>query len=853
MEESLECLVERVKQEVFSPSADIYSFLPSSAYETAWVAMIPNPERRRRPMFPNCLIWMLRNQNDGGSWGELDLTIDCLTATLACTIALKTWNVGYINIEKGLKFLHAHTEKVLMKHHGGIPRWFAIIFPGMLELAKAKGLEVFPQGYTGVVEDIFNEREKIFKMEETSCGGHHLPLSLYLEALPAIYRGKHEDILKHKREDGSLFHSPSATACAFMITGDGDCKEYLEAIVQRCGHGVPPAYPVDQDLIKLCMMDHLMRLGCGEHFTKEIGDAMDHIYWNWVTEELQPSNVHDLPLQIFKDFLTFQLLRKHGHRISPERCCWFMRDPQMLLHIEENYQDFLGAMYAVYIATHLMFPEEPEFENAKTFSKKILQKGLPGKDVKDHPSALSDLQEEIEHELKHLWLARMDHLEHRTYIERTKGYNIWIGKSSSCRLTCSDDIIQLAIKNFMTRQSVYRTELEELKRWSKDTGLANMGFGRENTSYCYFVAATPIFLLLDSEVRKIIAKSAILVTVADDFFDEHGSLDELQCLTQAVQRWEGEGLSGHSKVIFETLDDLVCDIALKIFNQQGHDMKTLLQDFWREAFDVWLTESEWSRIKHAPSIDEYLRVGTLSIAIQAMYLPACYLASPKHPQSSSGTRYSKITKLLMLSTRLLNDIQSYEKEMKDGKLNMVPLYLKANPEANIEDSIAYIQNKLERFEKQLLEITMVDSNAEVPKEWKQIHLCALKGFQMLFNTFNAFDSPTALLQDITMAFYEPLAMDSQRMLLPTFVLNAHESIKENTGRLMDDSSKKEVKTQGQLQGMNGKIVYNSRAIPSKIKQSLYYVRPKCLLGLRRPSSCMFLAVPPNSPSPLLKM
>ncbi|XP_038981715.1 S-linalool synthase-like isoform X3 [Phoenix dactylifera] len=772
MEESLECLVERVKQEVFSPSADIYSFLPSSAYETAWVAMIPNPERRRRPMFPNCLIWMLRNQNDGGSWGELDLTIDCLTATLACTIALKTWNVGYINIEKGLKFLHAHTEKVLMKHHGGIPRWFAIIFPGMLELAKAKGLEVFPQGYTGVVEDIFNEREKIFKMEETSCGGHHLPLSLYLEALPAIYRGKHEDILKHKREDGSLFHSPSATACAFMITGDGDCKEYLEAIVQRCGHGVPPAYPVDQDLIKLCMMDHLMRLGCGEHFTKEIGDAMDHIYWNWVTEELQPSNVHDLPLQIFKDFLTFQLLRKHGHRISPERCCWFMRDPQMLLHIEENYQDFLGAMYAVYIATHLMFPEEPEFENAKTFSKKILQKGLPGKDVKDHPSALSDLQEEIEHELKHLWLARMDHLEHRTYIERTKGYNIWIGKSSSCRLTCSDDIIQLAIKNFMTRQSVYRTELEELKRWSKDTGLANMGFGRENTSYCYFVAATPIFLLLDSEVRKIIAKSAILVTVADDFFDEHGSLDELQCLTQAVQRWEGEGLSGHSKVIFETLDDLVCDIALKIFNQQGHDMKTLLQDF---------------------------------------------------------------------------------KEMKDGKLNMVPLYLKANPEANIEDSIAYIQNKLERFEKQLLEITMVDSNAEVPKEWKQIHLCALKGFQMLFNTFNAFDSPTALLQDITMAFYEPLAMDSQRMLLPTFVLNAHESIKENTGRLMDDSSKKEVKTQGQLQGMNGKIVYNSRAIPSKIKQSLYYVRPKCLLGLRRPSSCMFLAVPPNSPSPLLKM
>ena len=73
--------------------------------------------------------------------------------------------------------------------------------------------------------------------EEISCGGHHLPFPLYLEALPSIYQGKHEDILKHKREDGSLFHSPSATACAFIITGDRDCKQYLEAMVQRCRRG----------------------------------------------------------------------------------------------------------------------------------------------------------------------------------------------------------------------------------------------------------------------------------------------------------------------------------------------------------------------------------------------------------------------------------------------------------------------------------------------------------------------------------------------------------------------------------------------------------------------------------------
>ncbi|KAG1347133.1 putative S-linalool synthase-like [Cocos nucifera] len=534
------------------------------------------------------------------------------------------------------------------------------------------------------------------RREETSCDGHHLPLPLYLEALPAIYQGKHEEILKHKREDGSLFHSPSATACAFMITGDTDCKQYLEALLQRCGRG--------------------------------------------------------------------------------ERFCWFMNEPQMLLHIEENYQDFLGAMYAVYRATHLMFLEEPELENAKTFSKKILQKGLPSEDLKDSLLVLSDHQKEIEHELKHLWLARMDHLEHRMYIERSKGYNLWIGKSSSYRLTCPNDIILLATKNFTTRQSIYRTELRELERWSKDTGLANMGFGRERTSYCYYICAAPISLPLDSEVRKVAAKCATLVTVADDFFDEHGSLDELQSLNEAVQRWEGKGLSGPSKVIFDTLDDLVCDITLKIFNQHGHDMKTLLQDF---------------------------------------------------------------------------------KEMKDGKLNMVPLYMKENPEANIQDSVAYIKNILERLKKQMLEIIMTDDNTEVPKEWKQIHLCVLKAFQMLYNTQNAFDSPTALLQDISMAIYEPLAMDDQRTLLAPFVLNANESNKENTGRsILDDTPEKElsVKADARLQGVNNrKKVYNSRGMPSKIQQSLYHVRPKRLLRVRCPSSYMLLAVPSVSPSPLLRM
>lgn len=80
--------------------------------------------------------------------------------------------------------------------------------------------------------------------------------------------------------------------------------------------------------------------------------------------------------------------------------------------------------------------------------------------------------------------------------------------------------------------------MEILIRWSKDLGLSNMGFGRENTTYCYFAsaAASSSQLPYNSEVRLVAAKSAIVITVADDFFDMEGSMDELEILTEAVRR-----------------------------------------------------------------------------------------------------------------------------------------------------------------------------------------------------------------------------------------------------------------------------------------------------------------------------
>ena len=63
-----------------------------------------------------------------------------------------------------------------------------------------------------------------------------------------------------------------------------------------------------------------------------------------------------------------------------------------------------------------------------------------------------------------------------------------------------------------------------------------MGFGREKTTYCYFAVAASCSLPYDSDVRMFVAKSGIIITVADDFYDMKGSLTELQTLTEAIRR-----------------------------------------------------------------------------------------------------------------------------------------------------------------------------------------------------------------------------------------------------------------------------------------------------------------------------
>ncbi|GLT77211.1 hypothetical protein SLA2020_488190 [Shorea laevis] len=775
---SIQALVREIKEEMFS-DIDPYTFVSPSAYDTAWLAMIPDPrDPTGRPMFKGCLDWVLNNQREDGFWGECDghgmPTIDSLPATLACVIALKKWNVGTREVQRGLAFVNENTEKLLGDH---FPRWFAIVFPGMVDLALEVGLEIAFPKQLGLSMNIFGERQSILEREEL-VGEQFPPLLSYLEVLtPTDDKLIEESITKDLSLDGSLFQSPAATARAFMATGKRECLVYLQSLVQRCPNGVPPTYPMDEDLIQLCLVHQLQRLGLADHFTQEIDHILGHIHRNYQNQESRGGSRSASATQLHKDSLAFRLLRMHGYTISPWSFCWFLNEKKFQDHIEKNYEFFSSVMLNVHRATDLMFPGEYELEEARSFSRKLLEKSV------SIGNGDWSFLKKIEHELSVPWITRLDHLEHRIWIEDKDMNALWVRKTSFHRLSSfqNEKLKKLATADYELRQSIYRIELKELTRWFKKWGLVDLGFAREKTIYCYFAIAACNSLAYDSVVRMMVAKSAILITIADDFFDSHGSLHDLNTLISAIQRWDGKNLYGHCKTIFDVLDDLVKEIAAKHLLSHGSDITNHLQRIWYETFDSWLVEAKWSRNHHVASMEEYLTTGMTSVGAHTMVLPTSCLLTPSLPNHKlQPNKYETLTKLLMLTTRLLNDSQGYQREEEQGKLNIVLLYLKENPGADIKDSIAYVKGILERKQKELLQHALIDGISDLPKQCKHLHLSCLKVFGMFYHASNRFDSEdTKIVKDIQQAIYNPIDVGRTSKVLTKKSLTSYSRSKEH--------------------------------------------------------------------------
>ncbi|KAJ8762637.1 hypothetical protein K2173_010658 [Erythroxylum novogranatense] len=729
--------------------------LSVSSYDTAWVAMIPSLNSPERPCFPHCVKWIMDNQLSDGSWGlshqHRFLVKDKLSSTLACILALKLWNMGEQQINKGLEFIESNSAS-LTDANQHTPIGFNIIFSGMVEYAKELNLSLpLELRETGVV--LLKRDLELRSGFDGNLEGRKAYLAYVSEG---IRKSQNWDmIMKYQRKNGSLFNSPSTTAAAFIQLHDDRCFHYLCSLLDKSGNAVPTTYPLD-DYARLCMVDTLIRLGIDRHFREEIKFVLDETYQYWLQGE------EDIFLDVATCAMAFRLLRANGYDVSSDVLSRFSED--QFLNSYQGYLRDTGAALELYKASQMLYPSELHLEKQLSWTSQFLEQGILN--GSNYVGRLNQYAiTEVHDALKFPQHADLDRLVNRRSIEHYNVDNTRILKTSfRCSSIGNKDHLKLAVEDFNFVQSIQLEELEYLGRWVVENRLDKLKFARQKLAYCYFSAAASMPAPELSSARISWAKNGVLTTVVDDFFDVGGTEEELLNLVQLIEKWDVDEntvfCSKEVEIIFHALHSTISEIGNKAFKCQGRDVMSHVADVWLDLLKSMFQEAQWTSKKSVPTLVEYMENAYVSFALGPIVLPALYFVGPKLSEEVvSSPEFHDLFKVMSTCGRLLNDWRGFQRESNEGKLNAVSLQMiHDSGDLTKEQTVEKLKGVIEQETKKLLKMVLQEKDSMVPRPCKDMFWKMIRVLHLFYRKDDGFTS-NEMIDVANAVFGEPINLD----------------------------------------------------------------------------------------------
>ena len=281
-------LAESVNHDTRKMSGVACGKMSGVAYDTAWAARIINEEGK--PLFPECLQWLLENQYPDGSWGSQAVNYhDRLLSTLSAVMALKEINENkyYGYIQRGQAYIWENMENLTMDDYRLIGS--ELLFPSLMEQAESMGLDVpYMKVYL---------REKDAKLKKIDESLWYSPLTTLSFSLEFLGDAVDVERLKYVQlPNGSVANSPAATAFFLRYIKNARALEYLKEILVSTGDGsVMTVYPIDvfeygwtlynlmlaglyfERYTEICnfLLEHLGSSGVGSSTGSPVADADD--------------------------------------------------------------------------------------------------------------------------------------------------------------------------------------------------------------------------------------------------------------------------------------------------------------------------------------------------------------------------------------------------------------------------------------------------------------------------------------------------------------------------------------------------------------------------------------------------
>ncbi|KAL6125360.1 hypothetical protein ACLB2K_073419 [Fragaria x ananassa] len=322
--------------------------------------------------------------------------------------------------------------------------------------------------------------------------------------------------------------------------------------------------------------------------------------------------------------LKFRFLRQEGYNASCNMFNKFKDDDGKFK--ESHINDIVGLL-SLYEASHLLVPGEDALMEALTFCTTHLESAT------HRLSSSSQLSKQVTHALyQPLWKG-MPRIEARHYL------SVYQEDDSN-----NETLLNFAKLDFNFVQKVHQKKLSEI-------------------------------------TRMISAKATSIITVIDDIYDVHGTYEELESFTEAIERWDisaVDQLPDYMKVCYTALLNFFTELEESLANKGI----SYLLHYAREGFKVqvraYFQEAKWFKQKYTPTLEEYMSVERdTSFFIVAVVSFVGLGAIVTEDSMDWVFSEPKISKATSISGRLMNDLVGHKVERKrEHNASAVECYMK---------------------------------------------------------------------------------------------------------------------------------------------------------------------------------
>ncbi|KAK8329474.1 hypothetical protein V6Z11_A11G322400 [Gossypium hirsutum] len=388
----------------------------------------------------------------------------------------------------------------------------------------------------------------------------------------------------------------------------------------------------DELLYKLRLIDTIKRLGVSYHVEREI-------------EEMTKLS----RLLLFN----FDCLERMDLVFLPVE--WFNKLKDDEGNFNMSLTSDVKGLLELYEASHLRVHGEDILEEALGFTTTHLGLAKAAGTIEYPLSAL------VSHALYQPILRGLPRLEARRFI------SIYRDDVSHNKM-----LLKFAELDFHLLQTSHREQLSKISRWRKGLDLpTKLPFVRDRLVESYFWIMGVYFEPQYSFAREILVKTLVMASIMDDTYDAYGTLEELQLLKNAIQRWDVDyidQLPEYMKSFYKPLLDFYGEEEEAMIKQGKSYRVKYAKDVFKQLSESYFVEAKWCNENYVPTMKEYMRNAVVSagyiMLIVTSFVGMGDFVTPEIFNWASNN--PKIIYASSIIARLLNDVTSHKFEQERG-------------------------------------------------------------------------------------------------------------------------------------------------------------------------------------------